>query len=50
MGNCGGGLTQDEREAKQKSSNIDRQIKKDEKVFAKTIKILLLGSLINNPT
>ena len=43
MGNCGGGMTPDERQARQKSSDIDKQIKKDERVYSNTIKILLLG-------
>lgn len=45
MGNCGGGITPEERQARQKSSDIDKQIRRDEKVFSNTIKILLLGEL-----
>ena len=45
MGNCNGGNTPDERQARQKSSDIDKQIRRDEKIFSNTIKILLLGEL-----
>ncbi|KAI6658400.1 guanine nucleotide-binding protein (G protein), subunit alpha [Oopsacas minuta] len=45
MGNCvPGGLTPEERQARQKSTDIDKQIKKDERIFSNTIKILLLGA------
>ena len=44
MGNCGGGpLTQEEREAKERSSRIDKLLKEDKDVILNTIKILLLG-------
>ena len=41
-------MTPEERQARQKSSDIDKQIKRDERVFSNTIKILLLGKFNGN--
>ena len=45
MGGCVS-ATPDERDAKAKSSAIDRQLRHDAKDYENTIKILLLGKLI----
>jgi hypothetical protein len=47
MGNCvGGGGNPEDREARSRSSAIDRQIREDRKDFENTIKILLLGKSV----
>lgn len=44
MGNCAGGpQTAEEREAKARSEQIDKGLKKDKDIIENTIKILLLG-------
>ena len=43
MGNCVGANTPEERDAKSRSSAIDRQLRQDQKEYENTIKILLLG-------
>ena len=43
MGNCVGAGTPEERDAKSRSSAIDRQLRHDQKDYENTIKILLLG-------
>ena len=45
MGNCAGGpQTAEEREAKARSEQIDKGLKKDKDIIENTIKILLLGA------
>lgn len=44
MGGCIGATTPEEREAKSRSSAIDRNLRQDAKEFENTIKILLLGA------
>ena len=46
MGNCVGGGTPEERDAKSRSSAIDRQLRHDQKDYENTIKILLLGKAL----
>lgn len=46
MGGCIGATTPEEREAKSRSSAIDRNLRQDAKEFENTIKILLLGNLV----
>lgn len=43
MGNCVGAGSPEDREAKSRSSAIDRQLREDRKEYENTIKILLLG-------
>lgn len=48
MGNCvGGGINPEDREAKSRSSAIDRQLREDRKEYENTIKILLLGKSVS---
>lgn len=50
MGNCAGGpQTAEEREAKARSEQIDKGLKKDKDIIENTIKILLLGELLACP-
>lgn len=42
-------VSPEEREQKQKSSAIDRQLRVDLKDYENTIKILLLGQLVKSP-
>lgn len=50
MGNCVGAGTPEERDAKSRSSAIDRQLRQDQKEYENTIKILLLGKPQFTPT
>ena len=43
MGNCVAETTPEEREARQRSRDIERQIKMERRDFDNTLKILLLG-------
>lgn len=45
MGNCVAATTPEEREAKQRSANIDKDLRVAAKEYENTIKILLLGEL-----
>ena len=47
MGNCVGAATPEDREAKTRSSAIDRQLRDDRKEYENTIKILLLGKSVS---
>lgn len=46
MGGCISATTPEEREAKSRSSAIDRNLRQDAKEFENTIKILLLGNVV----
>ena len=46
MGNCVGAGNPEDREAKSRSSAIDRQLREDRKEYENTIKILLLGKSV----
>ena len=48
MGNCVGAGSPEDREAKSRSSAIDRQLREDRKEYENTIKILLLGKSVFN--
>lgn len=43
MGNCVGAASPEERDARSRSSAIDRQLRQDQREYENTIKILLLG-------
>ena len=43
MGNCMAEMTPEEREARDRSSAIERQLRSEKKDFNRTLKILLLG-------
>ena len=47
MGNCVGAASPEDREAKSRSSAIDRQLREDKKEYENTIKILLLGKSVS---
>ncbi len=47
MGNCVGAANPEDREAKSRSSAIDRQLREDRKEYENTIKILLLGESLS---
>lgn len=49
MGGCVS-ATPEERDAKAKSSAIDRQLRADAKDYENTIKILLLGEFMSQPS
>ena len=46
MGNCIAGGNPEDREARSRSTAIDRQLREDRKEYENTIKILLLGESV----
>ena len=48
MGNCVPGGNPEDREARSRSTAIDRQLREDRKEYENTIKILLLGKSVFN--
>ncbi len=48
MGNCGGSMTPEEKQAKKKSQEIEQELSADRKRIKEEVKLLLLGMLSSN--